>query len=190
MAELWLVRHGQTDWNIEGRFQGQADVPLNAAGRAEAQKLANELACVPFEAIYSSDLERARETAEIIAAPHELPVRVDERLREISHGDWEGLHVSEIRAQAGTAFLDPIQPRSPDFRSPGGESVRELAARVNQVLSEIERAHPNGPVLIVSHAMPAATLTCQARGIGLELVRSHIPRNCEPIRVTWPFSSC
>jgi broad specificity phosphatase PhoE len=187
MPELWLVRHGQTDWNLEGRYQGQADVPLNSAGRAQAQALAVELAGKQFEAIYSSDLARARETAAILAAPHGLPVRVDPRLREICQGDWEGMPATEICERYGMQ-IDPSQPTSPDFRAPGGESVREVADRASEAIQDIRDSYPSGAVLIVSHAITTAVVACKARGISLSLARSIIPKNAEAVRVKWPFS--
>ena len=187
MPELWLVRHGQTDWNLEGRYQGQADVPLNSAGRAQAQALASELAGKQFEAIYSSDLGRARETAAILAAPHGLPVQVDPRLREICQGEWEGMAFSEI-CERYNVDTDLSQPRSPDFRAPGGESVQEVADRASEAIQDIRETHPSGAVLVVSHAITTAAVACKARGISLSLVRSNIPKNAEAVRVKWPFS--
>src|SRR5262249_52425940 len=85
---LVVVRHGQTDWNIEGRFQGQLDIPLNAAGRKQAEDLRHRLSGLDFDATFSSPLRRAVETAQIIAGS--LPIRADERLTEIHHGYWQG----------------------------------------------------------------------------------------------------
>ena len=96
MTEIWIVRHGQTDWNVEGRYQGQADRPLNAVGLAQAQQAAEQLRGRDFAAIYSSDLQRARVTAEIIAGQLGLPVQVDRRLREVNQGEWEGLLTADI----------------------------------------------------------------------------------------------
>src|SRR5438132_1605088 len=96
---LLLVSHAQTDWNVEGRFQGQTDIPLNSYGRLQARKLQQRLASTPLDAIVASDLSRARETAEIVAAAHGKPVRTDRRLRELHFGSWEGLTYSEIQAK-------------------------------------------------------------------------------------------
>ena len=184
MTALWLVRHGQTDWNAAGRWQGQSEVPLNAQGRAQAAALAARLNGTPFEAVYSSDLPRARVTAEIIAQQLGLPVRCDGRLREINHGQWEGLLGSEIPARDPAAWAarerDPLHTPSP-----GGESPVQVAARVWAAADDIARAHPAGPVIVVSHGFALATLLCRARGLPLEQARELIPENVQPEVIEW-----
>ena len=154
MTKLCLVRHGQTDWNLEGRYQGQSDVPLNENGRFQARTLAQKLQHHPFAAIYTSDLERARETAEIIAASLHLPVTIDARLREINQGEWEGQLVDIIKAR----YADLWEQRKVDpasVRPPGGETVGEVAARVQAALDDIARIHPSASVLVASHGLCA-----------------------------------
>lgn len=176
MAEIWLVRHGQTDWNVEGRFQGQLDVPLNDTGMDQARLLADKLAGKTFCALYASDLMRARQTAEIIASRVNLPIRFDRRLREIYQGEAEGLLISEVQEKFNTALPDRI--RDPlNSRMPGGESVLEVDARFKQAIVEIARAHPKEPVLVASHGLAIATMVCRVRGYPLESVYSHIPEN-------------
>ena len=125
-----LVRHGQTDWNLAGRYQGQSDVPLNENGRAEAHALAKQLQEQPFIAIYTSDLKRAKETAEIIGVFLRLPVILEPRLREINQGEWEGQLVEVIQARYAALWerrtVDPA-----GVRPPGGETVGEVARRVH-----------------------------------------------------------
>lgn len=187
MTQLWLIRHGQTDWNIEGRWQGQASSapPLNAAGRAQAQALATQLKGQSCKAIYSSDLLRARETAQLIAVQVGLPVAVDPRLREIHQGVWEGMLGSDIAGQ----YPDELAARQADplhSRAPGGESVVEVAARVRAVADDIARTYPVGTVLIVAHGLALATLICRARGVPLSEVHRLIPDNARPEVITWP----
>ena len=185
MTQLYLVRHGQTDWNVDGRYQGQTDRPLNAAGRAQAMSLSRQLAGLRFVAVYSSDLERARETAEILAAPSGLAVQLDPRLREIKLGEWEGQVMAEIAARYPAAWAERL--RDPVYaRAPEGESVAEVAARVAEAATAIARAHPVGPVLIVSHGVALATLICQARGQALPETYEAIPPNSHPEVVVWP----
>lgn len=184
MTELVLVRHGQTDWNIQGRYQGQADVPLNNTGLAQARELAQTLTGEHFDAIYSSDLQRARQTAEALGQALGLPVQIDRRLREINQGDWEGRIFTDIKA----LFAQQIAAREKDplgVRPPGGESVGEVAERIAAATQDIVHAHPNGRVLIVSHGLSIATLIARARGLSLAEVYSLIPKNVSTTSVEW-----
>ncbi len=136
---LLLVRHGETDWNLDGRWQGWADPPLNDTGRAQAAELAHRLSREPVDAVYSSDLRRALETAEPVAAAHDLRVVADPGLREIDVGAWSGLTRPEIDA------------RFPDGSRPGGETHEQHSARVLAALEQIARAHPGQRVVILAH---------------------------------------
>lgn len=188
MTTLWLIRHGQTDWNVEGRYQGQADVPLNAAGLQQAGALAEELNGQVFDAIYSSDLQRARATAEIIAQVIRLPVQTDIRLREINQGQWEGQFYLYLMVHFPAEML--ARRNNPyEFRPPEGESAAEVAQRVMQAADEIAAAHPHGRVLIVSHALALATLYCKAKALTLREVYDHLPQNAHPLVVEWPPAS-
>jgi probable phosphoglycerate mutase len=136
---ILLARHGETDWNREGRFQGHADAPLNELGRAQARDLAQRLASTPFSAVYSSDLSRARETAEILAVSHGVPVIVDPGLREVDVGSWSGLTRAEIAK------------RFPDAEHHDGETRDEHLARVLAAVERIAHGHSGERILIVSH---------------------------------------
>lgn len=185
MTTLWLIRHGQTDWNLEGRYQGQADVPLNDAGRQQARALAAELGGQSFDAIYSSDLMRARVTAEIIAQAVCLPVQTDVRLREINQGRWEGQFYQHLLLRFPAEML--ARRNNPyEFRPPDGESAAEVAQRVMQAADQIAAAHPHGRVLLVSHALALATLFCRANGLALREVYDHLPQNAHPVVIEWP----
>ena len=184
MTEFCLVRHGQTDWNLEGRYQGQSDIPLNENGRIQAQMLAGKLKGAPFDAIYSSNLERAKQTADAIAAVLDLPVKTDTRLCEINQGEWEGQFVDIIRNH----YIELWRQRTTDpanVRPPGGETVREVAQRVYAALDEIAHNYPDGSVLIVSHGLALATVVCKVRGIPIGQAYSVIPDNTEPVWVEW-----
>jgi alpha-ribazole phosphatase len=184
MTELCLVRHGQTDWNLQGRYQGQSDVPLNENGRLEAHALARRLKDRFFSVIYTSDLERARETAEILAASLQVPITCDDRLREINQGEWEGQLVEDIKARYSRLWLQrKVDPAS--IRPPGGETVGEVAERVHAVLDEIASLNA-GPVLIVSHGLAIATVICKVRAMPVGQAYSVIPDNAEPVWVEWP----
>jgi len=179
-----LVRHGQTDWNLEGRFQGQSDVPLNRAGRAEARLLAKQLNGLAFAAIYSSDLKRAMETAEIIGKAVGLTITPEARLREINQGEWEGLFLEDIRAR-NSELWERRTVNPAHFHPPGGESVSEVANRTYAAMDDINRLIPSGAVLIVSHGLALATIICRENGFPLEKAFSHIPENAVPVWVDW-----
>ncbi len=146
MTTLILARHGETDWNRDGRFQGHADPPLNARGRQQAHALADLLAEEPLEAIYSSDLRRAHETAQIVAERRALSVVVDPQLRERDVGPWSGLTNAEIEAR----FPDQIRLWREGTISVG-ESRESLTDRVVAAAYRIAGAHPEGQVLVVTH---------------------------------------
>lgn len=135
MTTLLLVRHGETDWNAERRYQGHADIPLNARGREQAQALAEQLAGEALDAIYSSDLSRARVTAQIVGDRLDVPVIADPDLREIDVGDVEGLTFEESRD------LDAWQ----------GEPKEHHAERMLGAIHRIAERHPDGRVLVVTH---------------------------------------
>jgi probable phosphoglycerate mutase len=184
MSRLCLIRHGQTDWNLEGRYHGQSDVPLNQQGRAQARLLARLLQGQPFAAIYTSDLWRAKETAEIIAQVIHLPVTLEPRLREIDQGEWEGQLVEVIKERyAGLwreRIIDPIS-----VRPPGGETVGEVARRVYSALDDIAKIYLTVPVLICSHGLALATAICKVRNISIGQAYTMIPDNATPVWVDW-----
>jgi len=139
VAAILLARHGETDWNRDGRLQGWSDPPLNAAGRAQARALAERLRATPFDAVYASDLRRAFETAEIVATSHGVPVVPDPGLREVDIGSWSGLTRAEIDA------------RFPDAAHHDGETREQHLARVLETVERIARSHRGGQILVVSH---------------------------------------
>ncbi len=184
-AALWLVRHGQTDWNVEGRYQGQADLPLNETGRQQARDLAGRLHSEPFAAVISSDLQRARETAEILAAPAGMAVIQEPRLREIALGDWEGKLFRWIQ-QTCPAEVEARRQQPLDFCPPNGESARQVAERATAAANEIAAQYAGQAVLVVSHGLTLATLAALGMGRPLESVYDSIPDNARPVVVLWP----
>jgi alpha-ribazole phosphatase len=156
--KLLLIRHGQTNWNLEQRFQGQSDIPLNETGRKQAQALADRLSAEPFDAVYSSDLQRATETAKIICASQ---IHSDARLREVNFGDWEGLIYDEIKAK----YPEPLAAWEADiFKNapPHGETLEGLAVRVQSMLDELRKKNDDQNILIVAHGGVLQTLICIA----------------------------
>jgi phosphoserine phosphatase len=151
VTTILLARHGETDWNREGRFQGHADPPLNATGRAQAAELAAELKAVGLAAVYSSPLRRALETAQAVAGEHGLePVAVD-ALREVDVGSWQGLTRVDIETQFAEQFA-----RWLDYEQgwEDGESYEKMGRRAVAALLELAVAHEGDRILAVTHGGP------------------------------------
>ncbi len=148
---LVAVRHGQTDWNMEQRFQGHLDIPLNAAGYSQAETLKSHLAAIRFDAAYSSPLRRALETAQIIAS--DLPVSVDTRLIEIHHGCWQGRTKQDI-AESWPHEWEQWNTEPRRFTPSGGESADCVRARVEDFLDAMQGTN----ILCVSHGVVIQTL--------------------------------
>ncbi len=156
---LFLVRHGETIWNATGRYQGHADVPLSEAGYAQAAALARHLAEEHLDVIYTSDLSRAHATAKAIAAPHNLPLRLDPRLREMSFGEWEGMTFAQMEAE----FPDQVSWWNADRLNrapPGGETLGDGAAHVQSMLEDVLRQHQDQTVVLVAHGGTLRLLLC------------------------------
>ena len=168
MTTLILARHGETDWNRDGRFQGHADPPLNDHGREQARTLAVALDDQPLVAIYSSDLRRAHETALVVAERKGLDVVVDPDLRERDVGEWSGLTLPEIEERL------PEELRR--FREEGvsiGETRESLSKRVVAAVGRIAAAHPRGSVLVVTHGGALRILRHAAGGdLGAPVIRN------------------
>jgi len=152
--ELVVVRHGRTAWNADGRFQGHTDVPLDETGREQARALAVSFCGERFDAIVTSDLSRARETAENIARGRATAPEADVRWREMRFGAWEGLTWTQIVAsEPALAERSLTEPRG--YVPPGGESFADVCERVTEALLAIAAAAPDGGrVLVATHAGP------------------------------------
>jgi len=166
MTWLLLARHGETDWNREGRWQGHADIALNERGREQARELATWLAEQPIDVIVSSDSRRAHETALIVAEAKRMPVSTDEGLREIDVGRWSGLTPEEI-AQ-----------RFPGMTTHDGETNEQHLARVVVAFRQIAREHLGKRVLVVSHGKTLRVIRRHATGRPVSLLG-----NCETARL-------
>jgi alpha-ribazole phosphatase len=164
---LLIVRHGLTTWNTEGRFQGQTDVPLNHTGRRQAAALAKRLAGEQIDAAYASDLSRAWETATTIIAQHDCPLHPEPGLREMSFGDWEGLTYAEIQ-ERDAQLLAHWEADELTVSAPAGETLQQIAQRVQSVLARLIANHPEGTALLVAHGGSLQVLLCQALGLPLQ----------------------
>ena len=150
---LILVRHGETEWNVERRVQGQIDSPLTARGRAQARRAAERLAETNVRAVYSSDAGRARETAELVAVPHGLTVAVRPALRERSYGILEGKTIEQV-AREDTGWLEAWLADRLRLAPPEGETQPELSQRVMSALHDIGAAHAGEQVVVSTHGGP------------------------------------
>jgi 2,3-bisphosphoglycerate-dependent phosphoglycerate mutase len=152
MTELILIRHGETDWNVQGRFQGQIDVPLNALGQRQAALTAERLARerLRFDAFYCSDLLRTRQTAEPAAARLALAAAPDAGLREQHFGILEGMSFDEVKTRH-PELLAAWMRHDPDYALPGGESVRDFHARVVGALRALAARHAGERLAVVTH---------------------------------------
>lgn len=175
---LLLIRHGQTDWNRAGRYTGQSDIPLNERGRDQARQVASQLQGKPPDVIISSDLRRARETAEIIAALHNLPVHIDLRLREIDQGIWEGMYLSDIKAKFAAEFAaratDPLS-----VAPPGGETVGQVRERVLAAVTDIIRRYAGKRIAVVAHGLSLAIIKAHFTQTPITEVWELVPPNAE-----------
>jgi broad specificity phosphatase PhoE len=174
VTTILLARHGETDWNRDGRFQGHADPPLNRTGRAQAVELSVALMAEELAAVYSSPLRRALETAEVVAASHGLePVQVDS-LREVDVGSWSGLTRAEIEQRFPEQFA---RWRDHGQGWEDGETYEEMGARAVAALLELAASHEGERVLAVTHGGPIraafafadGTTHAEARRLGPEI---------------------
>ncbi|MDO8532247.1 MAG: histidine phosphatase family protein [Dehalococcoidia bacterium] len=176
---LYLVRHGQTDWNRLHRIQGHSDTPLNETGRAQAQALARTFAEKPLSAVYSSPLRRARDTAEAIARVHRSPdesgrhglsVRTLDELKELQVGALDGVTLTEMRERYGD-FLARWR-RDASVRLPGGgETLVELQARAWPAIQRIGQVHAGEQVAVVTHSFLMQVVISAVLGLPLDHFR-------------------
>jgi len=179
MTELTLVRHGETIWHAEHRYAGSSDIPLTAHGRQQAQQLAEWAADAELDAVWSSPLVRARDTATAVAAATGLSTPTDERLAELDFGAAEGLTSTEMTERFGAAreafVRDPVASHLP-----GGEDPRQAVERMMACLTELTAQHPDGRVLVVGHGTIHRLVLCHLLGLPIRDYRRLFPivRNC------------
>jgi broad specificity phosphatase PhoE len=168
VTTILLARHGESDWNVERRWQGHADRPLTDRGRAQAAALAERLADISLDGVYSSDLRRARETAKTVAAAQGLGVVALPELREVDVGSWSGL----TRPEAETRHVDGF--RRWRHGEPGwedGESYEQMSERVLGVLRRIAADRDGERILLVTHAGPIRAIHAAALGLDVAMYR-------------------
>jgi alpha-ribazole phosphatase/probable phosphoglycerate mutase len=149
-TRIYLVRHGQVEGHEEKRYNGQVNVALTQLGRAQSDRICDCLLKIKLDAVYSSDLDRSRYCAELIAAAHDLTIHTEESLRELHIGDWEGRTWAELQE----AYPDDWQARLQDlvnFQVPGGESLQDAADRIRPTIRKILSSHTGGDIALVAH---------------------------------------
>jgi probable phosphoglycerate mutase len=170
---LYMVRHGQTAASRENRFSGSTDPPLTAVGEAMAEAFAQAYASLRWDAIYTSPMLRARQTAEALVRLTGVQPVIEDGLKEIAYGEWEGLRQEDVKERWPEAFeywADDVASRG----TPGGETAFNVAARAMRVVDAIRFRHRQGNVLIVSHKATLRVITCALLGLDVRLFRERI----------------
>lgn len=190
-THLYLIRHGTTDGNVGGLFLGRTDMPLNAVGDAEADRLAARLAATPIDAIVSSPLKRAHATAERIASRHSTTrdVSLDDRLREMDLGDFDGQPAKDVHG----AFPELIHRWRTDpthVRMPGetAESLSEVQARSIAALTDLSERFPGGRVAVVTHTFVVLSVVCHVLGVPLAQFRRLFIDRASVTAIDWSAS--
>ncbi len=172
-----VVRHGQTEWNVQGRWQGTLNSPLTPLGRQQAEAVRLVLSSVPLDAVYSSDVGRAIETAHIIIQGRGLSIIQDPALRERDHGVYEGLTAAEIeQLYPGTRFRDVGGSRE-TWSPPRGETMAQVRVRVHAFLKELARRHPGETVLLATHSGVVRAVDSLCQNATFDAIWHRVPPN-------------
>jgi probable phosphoglycerate mutase len=167
-CRLLLIRHGEVDANVEFRFLGRRDDPLNETGLAQAERIGELCTSLPIDAVYSSPKQRARTTAEAIAAAAGSVLKLDPRLVELDFGDWEGLTRRQIiDGDPGRREFIVRWDRDPALAAPGGESLAAVQERVVGFADDMVQSHAGATLAVVSHMGPIKALLCAALDVPL-----------------------
>ncbi|MEN6372727.1 MAG: histidine phosphatase family protein [Armatimonadota bacterium] len=177
-ARILLVRHGRVEWNAKSAYAGWTDLPLDEHGVKEAKMAAKRLGNAAISAVYSSDLVRARRTAEIIAEPHGLSVNIEPGIREINYGEWEGLGIDEVKKAYGEDFFRAWVADPENIRIPGGETFGELRDRASAAMARIAALHPGQTIAVVAHKSVNRVLICHWMGIAVGRYKQIEQKNC------------
>lgn len=152
LCTIYFVRHGETDWNIQGKMQGHTDIPLNATGEVQAHELRKKFKDIRFDAVFSSDLQKAEKTAEIVSLEHDLAIQTTKALRERSYGEFEGRTKEEVQVIINNLLVKLADEEKKTAKLfPEQENDEEVVSRVITFLREVAVANANKTVLVVSH---------------------------------------
>jgi probable phosphoglycerate mutase len=192
MTEILLIRHGETHWNVEKRVQGHLDIALNAEGERQAAALGDALADEVIDVIYASDLQRARQTAQAIAAPHGMQVRIERDLRERCYGAFEGMLHGDINTTYPDAYA-MLHARDLDARFPMGvqqaETLRELSQRAVGIITRLANEHRHKKIVIVSHGGVLECIYRAANRLDFSPPRDFDIKNASINRLLWDGAS-
>lgn len=178
MPKWFLVRHGETDWNVEGRAQGHSDTPLNETGRLQAKCISDRLSAVQFAAAYASDLPRVVETANTILNSHDTPLQAMIELREKHFGTWDGKTFKQIEAEDPKSYARLFEDDIA-FAPPGGESDSDLIYRVKLAVERLKQAHDKDEnILVVSHGGTIRATLVLLLGLPMEAIWRFYIGNC------------
>jgi broad specificity phosphatase PhoE len=185
MGLFYLVRHGESAWNAEDRLCGRTDVPLSEVGRRQAKSLAERLKPIPFEALYSSPLVRALETARLISESVGLQPVTDRRLVELDYGQWEGRTLADIMENDARTFrawdANPAQ-----LAPPGGETGLEAQQRIVSFLESLVAKHRQGNVLVAFHKTVCRLAVCHVLGMAPDEYRRRLVLNNAALCIIQP----
>ena len=171
MTAIVLIRHGETDWNVIGRYQGQEDPPLNQKGLEQSKLLANKMVGMELDLVYSSPLKRAEQTARIVCDVLNVPLITEPRLMEIHQGDWQNRLRTEIE-EVYPEIFSKWETEPWDVTPPNGEHLSQVQMRVNSAVKNIIEKHPNERIGVVTHRIPIALIKIQNQDLDADIVRT------------------
>ena len=181
---LYLVRHGETDWNREQRLQGTLDVPLNSAGVAQARRLAGAFARIPIACVVTSPLARASATAVMLARACACPLNTDARLREIDHGTWSGRTLPDLgRRFPSLVRNEQLLPGA--FEVSRGEQLADVSRRSADALADLIDTYAGQSVVVVGHGVTLAAMWCVATGLDITRFHECLPPNAGGVVLTF-----
>lgn len=183
-TDLYLVRHGETDWNREQRLQGILDVPLNRAGVAQARRLADAFARIPVACVVTSPLARASATAVMLARACACPLKTDARLREIDHGAWSGRTLPDLgRRFPSLVRNEQLLPAAFDVSR--GEQLADVSRRSADALADLIETYAGRSVVVVGHGVSLAAMWCAAAGLPIARFQECLPPNAGGVVLTF-----
>ena len=183
--QVLLLRHGETDWNFQGRCQGVTDLDLNGTGIQQAKEIAAYLSRERIDAVYSSNLKRAIQTASAISRPHNLAVTIQNNFRELHHGELEGLTFSEIQTTYPD-FIHKWRDEPANLLIPGGERLVDVERRAWKEMERVVRSHhSHETVVVATHHFPIVTILCRITGTPLNNYRSFHVDPCGLNHITY-----